>query len=536
MHRMKNTKPNKFVRFLQKLKPFFDFRIENIEDVISILLGVSVFGIIVFRAYFVDITYDEAYTYLNTGRIQDVWRIYLFRIANTHVLNSLLMTLTTLFVPYTDFAIRFPSVFISGLYVATAISFSKKFQNRLMVLGLLLSFYYFIEFMALARGYGMSATFILAAFFVYKEKSKFTSYYLWIVYLFLLAIYASYVAIVPFGIMVAYMFVVDFKFKIPPVSVKNKWWIIGLGTVALYGFYSVTKVGKPLYGAYTQTFFEAVPQDILMRFLAHDFSLQIATIGSLVLAVLIIASYFITGRKNPVGIITVTTFLAIFLVAWVGEKPLPTGRVLIPYWPLFVLSFIEVVETITKKTHLPILVIRGMNITALAFLIFNFQSQLEFEKYVDSKANQWKTPINIMSGYGKDIFPHDTYYLEKDWKHDIVQIKLKSFEPDEVIENSEVTFKVYDELGLITIDFKKPTKGVKLFREVTDKGEVTYSDTISLDAEIYNFEDNRPMLLSYPRFGGEMLKIGNLDGSWKHEFKIPVGMADFFPPEKQHSI
>jgi hypothetical protein len=523
---MKSNQQSKTRDFLNKLKPFFDFKIENFEDAFSVLTGIVVFSIIVFGAYFSDVTYDEAYTYLNTGRIQDVWKIYLFRIANTHLLNSLLMTVTTLFFPYADFALRLPSVLISGIYVAISISFSKKFNNRLIVLGLLLLFYYVVEYMTLARGYGMSATFILAALFVYKEKQHFSVYYLWVVYLFMLALYANYVAIVPFGIMVAYMFVVDFKFKLPEISVKNKKWIIGLGGLALYGFYSVTKAGKPLYGAYTQTFFEAIPQDVLLRFFeVESMPIQMVTIGTILLTVVVLGLYVIYRKSNPIGMITVVTFFAIFLVSWVGSKPLPTGRVLVPYWPMFVFAIVEVLEIITDKFRVPKLVIRIVNFAVFSYLVFNFQSQLEISKHFQTYKTQWNIPLRVNSDYGKEILPHDRYYVEKDNYHGILSERIKGINPDTETDNETVKISMYTDLMLLVLKFDKDANGVKLYREVSNEVELLYSDTITLGMGVFLLEDETMFLLPIPAMAGKTLKIGDVKGVWSESFDIPQGVA-----------
>lgn len=532
---MENNTPTRLSQFLKKLRPFFDFRIESLEDVISILLGLGVFGIIVFRAYFIDITYDEAYTYLNTGRIQDVWTVYLFRIANTHLLNSLLMTVTTLAFPYNDLAIRLPSVFISIFYLTTSISLSKKFQNRLSVLGLLLLFYYVIEYMALARGYGMSATFILAAFFVYKDKNRFPAYYLWITYFFILAIYSSYVAVIPYGLFMIYMFIVDFKGRLPKISVKNKRWIIGLTGLAIYGLFSVTKAGKPMPTTNKHTFIEAIPLDLISRFLNIDsVPPYLAVIGLLTLSFLIISIFVLSKGKNVFGVITFLTFSTIFLVNWVSHKQLPSGRVLIPYWPFIALTIVEIVDFIT--TRLPKVVVRSFNIIVIGVLIFNFQLQLDFIIHIKSKSEQWKKPITILSDYSNEFISDESYYLEKEWQHNLIFSKLENRIPDEELNNSGVKFKIYDHLALITVSFPNQPKGVKLYREVIKSGVITYSDTISLDSKVYNFEKNRPMLLPYPRMGGEILKIGNMDGSWEQFLKIPDGMETFFPPKRGRSF
>lgn len=520
-------------KFKKELLLFFDFKVKSFEDLLSILVGVGVFGIIVFRAYSFDITYDEAYTYLNTGRIQDVWQIYLFRIANTHLLNSLLMTISTLFFPYNDFAIRLPMVLISAMYISLSISISKKYQNRLIVLGLLLLFYYVIQYMALARGYGMSATFILAVIFVYKEKEQFQSYYLWIAYLFLLAIYSSYVALVPFVVYMTYLYLVEFKRRIPSISTKNKRWIIGLTVLAIHGFLSVTGEGKPMPTTDKHTFIEAIPHDLVSRFFqSSTIPIQYMWIGVLVIAVLVIAIFLFEKSKNVNGVITFVTFSFVFLVTWLGFKQLPTGRVLIPYWPFIVFCLVEILEALTQKMKVPRLLVRAMNVLVLSGLLFNFQSQTEISKYVYTKSQQWKIPINLLAHYDKEVLSFNPYYLEKDWTYNIIKENLESFIPDRVIEKPNVKIQRYDSLGLITMSFEKPTEGIQIARIVSKQDKIIFSDTIGINSFPNNLEEERALLLPFPRFGGELLKIANVDGSWEQSFLIPEGIETFFPPRQ----
>lgn len=524
----------------QKLQPFFNLKIRSFEDVVVILLGLAVLGFVIFNAYFLPITYDEAYSYLNTGRIQDVWKIYQFRIANTHVLNSLLMTVSTLFFPYVDFALRLPIVILSIFFMITAISFSKGYKNRLLLLGLLFLFYDVTGYFSLARGYGMSAAFILAALFVHANKEKFKSYHLWVVYLFLLAIYSSYVAIIPFIVMVGYMFVFDFGLTIPDITKKHKRWILGLTAVAFYGFYSVTKAGKPLPYDITensQTFFEAVPQDMAQRFfnLSHV-SIQLASIATLLLALAILTVFFWGKRKNPIGMITAGTFLAVFLASWVTGKPLPTGRVLVPYWPLIAFSIVELIEFFTVKLRIHKAIYTPINVLLLGLLVFNFQSKMHLAQLIPVHEQMWKTPINIMAGYGKPIFPHDEYYVEKEWKYQALKHHLDEIKPTETQIFQDVTSKIYMDLRVITLNFTHPSRGDLVYREVVENGAITYADTIEIGSYLYPLKNKYPVLLPFPRFGGDVLRIGGVDGNWSATYKIPKGMKEFFPPEKRHAI
>jgi hypothetical protein len=507
--------------FGKKLKPFFDLKVENFEDVVSILLGAGVFLLVIFQSVYMDMTYDEAYTYMNTGRIQDVWKIYQFRIANTHVLNSLLMTVTTLLFPYNDFAIRLPAVLLAGFYITTAISFSKKMKNRLIFLGLLFLFYYFTTYLSMARGYGMSATFLLASVFVYKNKAKFEKWYIWLAYLFLLAMYSNYVAIPIILTMGAYIFVFDFKFKIPEIPKKKLRWILGLFVLGVYGFFSVTREGKPLYGAYEEGVFEAIPYDFVSRFVGDlELSLDYITPITLVLVGVVILVFFLSKFQNPIGVITVGTFTLIILMAWVGNKPLPTGRILLPFWPLVVVSIIEVLDLITIKFKLNRVLVIGVNLLVLGGLLYNFSNQTELEARLVTKSNQWKKPTDILRNYDKEIDPHEIYYLRKDRYHRNFIERLKQVKVDAQVNNQNLTMSVYEDLGVITLNLNQLNENTKIYREVQNNGAVVYSDTITFKHEVYEIEENYPVIIAYPKMEGDLLKIGDPDQSWEETIRL----------------
>lgn len=504
--------------FGKKLEPFFDLKIKSFEDVVSVLLGTVVFVWVVFQAAYMDMTYDEAYTYMNTGRIQDVWKIYQFRIANTHVLNSLLMTLTTLFFPYNDFAIRLPAVLLAGFYISTAISLSKQFKNRLIFLGLLLLFYYFTTYLSMARGYGMSAAFLLASIFVYKNKNLFNQWYLWLAYLFLLAMYANYVAIPIILVMGAYIFVFDFKWKLPEIPKKKLRWILGLFLLGVYGFFSVTREGKPLYGAYEEGIIEAIPYDFISRFLGNpELQVEYITPITFLIVGLVVIFFFVSKFNNPIGIITIGTFTLIIVMAWIGNKPLPTGRVLLPFWPLVVVSLMELLEPIVTRLKVHKTIVIVFNLGVLGLLIGNFYKQNEFHKRLETNVVQWKKPIEVLSNYDREIYPHEIYYLRKDRYHRNLLERLETFEPKSQYENEARSLMVFPDLGLVTIDLDDLTEETRIFRTVELNHQLVFSDTISFKNDVYEIEEDYPVLVAYPKMKGDLLRFGVVGEDWKEE-------------------
>jgi hypothetical protein len=516
---------SKVQRAAHFLKPFFNLRVENVQDAVSLLLGVAVFAVIVFQALFMDMTYDEAYTYLNTGRIQDVWKVYQFRIANTHLLNSLLMALTTLFFPYNDFAIRLPSVLISAFYITTAISFSKTVKNRLIFLGLLLLFYFVIEYFAMARGYGMSAAFILAAVFVYKNQEKFPAPHLVLSALFLLAIYANYVAIPFVLVMGAYIYAIDYRFQFPQMTSRSKKWIIGLFVLSIYGFFSVTRAGKPLYGAYNKNFFEAIPLDYFSRFIGDlDFTSIYVNGVTIAIIGLILFVYIVSSGKNVVGVVTLGTFALILVLAWIGDKPLPTGRVLIPFWPLIVISLVEILEWFTFNFRIPKVVYVGVNGSVFAVLLWNFWPQIPIKERIESKSHQWEKPVEVMANYGKEPEPHEIYYLEKDqYHHDLLKhLENRNIQPDEIVPFSEGVVEKYDGFGFALLKLDKNPEGNSIRRKVFNGQEMVFEDVVSLSKNVYSRDGKWMVICAYPNLISNQLLLEDTNHNWSFSFSYSL--------------
>lgn len=131
-------------------------------------LGLVALGVVLWRALSVSITHDEAFTYLHYGRLS--WGdILLFKgppLANNHVLNTLLLKLSTQWFGVESFALRLPNILFAGLYFFYAALLAKKFTHPLstvMAFLILCAQPYLFDFFALARGYGMALALLLGA-------------------------------------------------------------------------------------------------------------------------------------------------------------------------------------------------------------------------------------------------------------------------------------------------------------------------------------------------------------------------------------
>ena len=505
--------------FKNQLKPFFNFSIKSIEDVLSLLLGFFVFGVVVFQAATLEITYDEAYTYMNTGRLQNFWKMYQFRIANTHVLNSLLMTITTLFTPYNDLAIRLPNILSSALYISIALSFSKKFKNQLLVFGLFVLFSFQIYFMSLARGYGISGTFILAALFVYHSKGDFKRYHIWIAFLFVLAFYANYVAIAVIIATAIFMFFNDYKRKIPDFKKKELRWLIGLFTIGVYGFFSVTLKGKPLYGAYKKSFMEAIPFEYLSLFSPNHFvTVEFVTGIILTFCVLAIA-LFLFKKKIRFSIITIITFLIIALMAAVGDKPLPTGRVLIPFWSLLVLSIAELLELIPSNKKWNSMLLRVFNFGIFILLIYNFQRQLEYNQLTEVRENRWKIPLVALADYKPIENPGKDYYIRKDIYHRITPSYLDTYRFKEIRNTGDVIIKHYSDLSVLEMKTNNSSQNEIISGEVWRGDSLIYKSNFPFNELTYKSDKETIRIIVLPNYQFDVIKILDKTGQLIYKLK-----------------
>jgi hypothetical protein len=130
-----------------------------------LLILAAVFAIVwaVIRACVQSITMDEADTYAWFVATSNVW----YPFSNNHVLNTLLMWLSTHAFGTSILAIRAPALLGAALYVGVAYflcrSITERFSIQLPVFICLTYNPFIFDYMVAARGYGLANAFLLAA-------------------------------------------------------------------------------------------------------------------------------------------------------------------------------------------------------------------------------------------------------------------------------------------------------------------------------------------------------------------------------------
>ena len=127
------------------------------------LVACVLLAVIAYRAGHLSFTHDEALSY-SIGQGEDLYR----ETANHHWLNTLLMKWSGAVLGQHEWALRLPNVLAFILYACAAMALLNKSEKgwiRLTGAALLFGNPFLIEYFALARGYGLSIGFALAALY-----------------------------------------------------------------------------------------------------------------------------------------------------------------------------------------------------------------------------------------------------------------------------------------------------------------------------------------------------------------------------------
>jgi hypothetical protein len=132
-----------------------------------ILSGVALFGYTNYRAATLSVTHDEGVIYQVITQ-NSAWHILNYVIPQDHMINSFLMKLSCLLLPDTPYVLRLPNLLGHLLYIIFSILLLLKLKNpHLLMAGfVLLNFNpYLLDFFSIARGYGLSVSFMMVSLY-----------------------------------------------------------------------------------------------------------------------------------------------------------------------------------------------------------------------------------------------------------------------------------------------------------------------------------------------------------------------------------
>lgn len=363
-------------------------KFNSFENVLMSLLLVLVWSITAIRAVITSITYDEAHTALYYASVP--WGFLNLELANNHPLNTLLIYLSTRILGYSfeEVIIRLPNLIFFAIYLLAVKSMASRWKHKWVIFVTLVFNYYLTEYFGLARGYGLAAALNLAAFTVYFSDRKDQKNIMIAIGLLLAAstaIFTNLALLISFSL---YVLFVDLKIE-GIIKLSNRYWYLiapmALLTIFLaYAILRVTEEGLPLYGAIGTSFYSAIFMSFTRMFLTTPLLVQVLTLGYVIV---LLTGYLINLKsidRAPFMTIFITLILLIWVTSTLLRKPLPTNRILVPFYPIFALALFESISTILEKLSIknqtyfkPLLIVISL------IMVFTFFRSVRIESTSD---------------------------------------------------------------------------------------------------------------------------------------------------------
>lgn len=373
----------------------------------ALFLSVFIFVIVLIRAATTEVTWDEAFTYVNYVRKFDFSRQFIEvykNFANNHILNTLLILLfdNICNIPYNELIIRLPNIIMFIFYLIGCFLFSRNNKHKYLLFTGLAANYYVTEFFGLARGYGLATGFIIWMLYFVKKAADndYNDKNILISCLFgILACYANTVSIFALGSIGLLYFIQLYKRKrifdflkhnILPIILS----VILFVYIVLFHFL-VTGNGKPLFGE--ATLIEFLSRSFMWMFIQNRI---INIISSVIILAVIIISAIVFRKKlieKPFFSALILFLLFLISVPIVLNKPFLIERCLIPFWPLVYIGLIENYELI--ETKIPQLINKVLALVIILLLLLSFGVKINLKQTRD-----WYNNYRVRSAMYKALY------------------------------------------------------------------------------------------------------------------------------------
>jgi len=346
---------------------------------------------LIFRAINVELTYDEAYTFLNYVYTDNVFNI---GIANNHILNSFLIAITTK-LGYSELFIRLPNLISGALFILFVYKFLKSNNYKIVGYVLLLSNPYILDFFSIARGYGIGAFLIFLSSYIFL-KSEGKEIFIPIILLSIASI--SYHVIV---MMLINFWIINIKkfFKNLEIvkSIFINIFVIAVIATNTCILFNITNVGKPLYGIYNLT---------LIGLMFSGFGFTSIYLNENIFFIILINFLFILpifkfkklkSYYRTFFYISYLTIFSIYAIPFIFGRPLPLLRTIFPFFiPIILLIFEAISIHFASLNKLTVFIISTILISTLSI---NLISQIELYETID-----WKDDPSKKNILQKEIF------------------------------------------------------------------------------------------------------------------------------------
>lgn len=329
----------------------------------------------------VEITFDEAYTFLNYIYTDDVFNV---GIANNHILNSFLVNITTK-LGYSEIFIRLPNLLSGVLYIFFTYKFLKNKNNKILGYALLLSNPYILDYFSIARGYGISTFFIFLSSYVFLNSED-DKYFMPIIFLSLatLSYHTTVILLIIFWILNIkriYTKVNKVKFII------LNFFVIGIIIFNSYILFNITSSGKPLYGIYNLTLRDLLAGSFGFTSLYINTNIYFGIFINFLFILPILNFKKLTSRYKTLFYISYLSILSIYAIPLIFERPFPLLRTIFPFFvPIILLIFESISLQFRNLNKIVVIIFSTIIISTLSI---NLILQIDLYETID-----WKDDIS----------------------------------------------------------------------------------------------------------------------------------------------
>ncbi len=204
-------------------------KVNNYANFILIALGVLLAAYTFYKAFNSSFTHDESFTYNNYVNIP-VSDIINYTncpdIPNNHIFNTLLMKGAQALFGNSEFVLRLPNLLAHLLYMVFSFLWLRKFNDTTLLISgfiVLNVNVYLLDFFSIARGYGLSVSFMLISiYYSYELIKTLKSKYSWLSFFFAgLAVWSNF-TVLNYYVALLLVYMIALVLKILPEGKKGK--------------------------------------------------------------------------------------------------------------------------------------------------------------------------------------------------------------------------------------------------------------------------------------------------------------------------
>jgi hypothetical protein len=305
--------------------------------------------------------------------------------ANNHILNSALATLSYNLFGATSFALRLPNLIALPIYLFFCCKISKAISHPILKWAFLLSLclmHNFIEYFALARGYGMSMALLFGSIwhlmnYLKHQKTKYVTFSLTFIILGTLAnltLFNSFLVIL--CILIA-SFIINYRNLNTNHKISSVLLILGMGIIPLIFFsrllLKMKEIGALYYGT-SEGFWDLTLKSLTKLIFNTEHPVIAITIAVIFIIIIAISIGYILKNRDLKRLLNFKlvffyllagNLVIVLLLGYFFNVNYPEDRTGLYFIPLFIGSLIFSIDLIIKRLNSKI-----VYLVALPFLIF----------------------------------------------------------------------------------------------------------------------------------------------------------------------